>query len=153
MPVLMASVRGLTCRRLQTRMAWKRMSRSWWLCVRLCVARPCFAKRRCGRWQSGDPCRIAKASCQGAGIGPLLFLPDFGTRPKGYLTVAVQNQRGYCAAVAISSGKTNFIRQDLRIFTILPLFNDRNLKSVGFRACLAVAIIRIKLPSPTMPRR
>jgi len=34
----------------------------------------------------------------------------------------------------------------LRIFTILPLFHDRNLKLADFRACLAVAIIRIKLP-------
>jgi myo-inositol-1(or 4)-monophosphatase len=31
---------------------------------------------------AGHPCRIAKASCQGAGIAPFLFLPYFVTRPK-----------------------------------------------------------------------
>jgi hypothetical protein len=34
----------------------------------------------------------------------------------------------------------------LRIFTILPLFDGKNLRYVDFRACLTIAIIRKKLP-------
>jgi len=45
----------------------------------------------------------------------------------------------------ISSGKNHFIGQGLRIFTILPLFHDKNLIFVDFRASLTIAIIRIKL--------
>jgi hypothetical protein len=40
----------------------------------------------------------------------------------------------------------NFIVQDLRIFTILPLFREKSLRSLNFRASLTIAIIRIKLP-------
>ena len=47
---------------------------------------------------------------------------------------------------AFGIGIIYIIRQDLLIFTILPLFDGKNLYYVDVRACLTIAIIRKKLP-------
>jgi hypothetical protein len=52
----------------------------------------------------------------------------------------------YPKSVWFSRRDCNFIRQDLRIFTILPLFHDKDVNAVNVRACLTIAIIRMKLP-------